>query len=130
MDPQGNGPSRRRRPLAAGFALGPFAYLGGLLLLALLALSGARALLVLGFLERVQSEPHYPRLFLNGLRIDLLVASYLLVPPTLFLLLAPRRLVRAWHRSLCIYFALGLTLLASMEALSLQLLGETNPLAR
>lgn len=118
MDPQGNGPSRRRRPLAAGFALGPFAYLGGLLLLALLALSGARALLVLGFLERVQSEPHYPRLFLNGLRIDLLVASYLLVPPTLFLLLAPRRLVRAWHRSLCIYFALGLTLLASMEALS------------
>lgn len=98
--------------------LGPFAYLGGLFLLALLVLGLSRAFLTLDLLERVRREPHYPRLFLLGLRIDVMVASYLLVLPTLFLLLAPRAWARALRRGLVLYFAGGLTLLAGMEALS------------
>lgn len=107
-----------RRVHALLSALGPFAYLGALFLLALLVLGLGRAFLTLDLLERVRREPHYLRLFALGLRIDVMIASYLLVPPTLFLLLAPATWTRVLRRGLALYFAGGLALLAGMEALS------------
>ncbi len=105
-------------------ALGPFAYLGALFVLALLVLGLARGLLTLDFLTRVRREPHFARLFLLGLRIDVLVVSYLLALPTVLLLLAPARVVRAARRGLVLYFATALTLLAGMEALSPSFLAQ------
>jgi phosphoglycerol transferase MdoB-like AlkP superfamily enzyme len=97
---------------------GPLAFLLGLFLLALLVLSASRLALVLLFLERTRLEPRLAHLFLAGLRIDVLVASYLTAPAALCVLLLPRAWLERGRRPLALYFALGLTLLVSLEAIS------------
>jgi phosphoglycerol transferase MdoB-like AlkP superfamily enzyme len=104
---------------SAGVArFGPFCYLGGLFLLALLILTLGRLALAVGFHERIALEPHYLRAFWLGLRIDALIASYLIALPLLAALLLPNAFLRALRWPLAFYFTLGLTLLALLEAIS------------
>ncbi|MSR62031.1 MAG: LTA synthase family protein [Planctomycetes bacterium] len=98
--------------------LGPLAYLGGLALGSLLVLSLGRLLLVLAFHARAALEPRYGLVFPLGLRIDLATVGYALALPMLFVLLAPAALLRRARRALALYFALVLTVLVALEAIS------------
>jgi phosphoglycerol transferase MdoB-like AlkP superfamily enzyme len=84
----------------------------------MLVLTLGRLGLALRFHERITLEPRYPLVFALGLRIDLLVACYLVAPPLLALLFLPGGWVRRLRLPLALYFAGGLTLLAAMEAIS------------
>jgi phosphoglycerol transferase MdoB-like AlkP superfamily enzyme len=104
--------------------LGPFAYLGGLFLVALLVLSLARVLLVCAFHERVVLEERYARLFPLALRLDASTVGYALVLPALGLLLLPRAALRRTRAFFAVYFALVLTLLVVMEGVSFDFLAQ------
>lgn len=108
-------PSPSAEPLARA---GPFAYLLALFLATLALLGFARGVLVLWFLDRARLEPDLGRLFLLGLRIDLLVASYLTALPALLLLVLPERGLTSLRIPLALYFAAGLTLVVTMEGIS------------
>src|SRR5262245_49962484 len=103
MDSAAAARPHERRVLAA---LGPFAYLASLFLLALLVWSLSRVLLTLALYERVRVEPRHGLVFPLGLRMDSVTASYLLVPPTLLLFTLPGAFLRRLRRVLAAYFAL------------------------
>lgn len=98
--------------------LGPLGYLAALYLLALAVLGLGRAFLAWRFSERIALEPRSALIFPLGLRLDLLVASYLAAPPLLVLSLLSARRARALRWPLAAYFAGALTLLTLLEAIS------------
>ncbi len=104
--------------------LGPVAYRGGLALAGMAVLSLGRLLLLLDFHERARLEPHYLRVFPLGLRMDASTVGYALALPTLFLLLAPRALLRRASAVLALYFALVLTILVVLEAVSFDFIAQ------
>jgi phosphoglycerol transferase MdoB-like AlkP superfamily enzyme len=97
--------------------LGPLSFLGALFVLALVIPFLGRVALALAFHERVALEPDYLHAFVGGLRIDTKVACYALLPLSLLLLL-PDVVLRPLRGGLVGYFALIMTLLVTMEAIT------------
>src|SRR6185436_8122654 len=124
MDPS-SPPAQAARPPARLFErLGPFAYLGVLFLCALGVLGLARVLLAAAFHERVVLEPRWLHLFPLALRLDLSTVGYAMVVPVLGLLLLPRAALRRVRAVFAGYFALVLTLLLAMEAVTFDFLEQ------
>lgn len=93
-------------------------YLAGLFLCALAVPTFGRMVLALDFRERIVLEPDYLHAFLGGLRIDIKVACYALLPALLWILFLPARLLRPLRGVLAAYFALIATALVTMEAIT------------
>lgn len=111
-------PSRGARWLAA--VAYPLALFLGVLVLASLA----RALLTWSFFERVERTPGYAELFTVGLHMDSVTASFLALVPTIAWLLMPARRYRVLELPLVAYFALALTVVVTLEAVSFDFLEE------
>ena len=94
------------------------AFLAAFFGLALLVLTAGRAVLALRFGERVVLEPRHWLIFPLGLRLDVLVASYLVALPLLVIALLPSRWLRAARPALGFAFAALLSLLVLLEAIT------------
>jgi len=106
------------QPLQRRGTLVPVPYLAALLGLALLVLSAGRLALLVLFRERVVLEPRHWLVFPLGLRIDVLVACYLVALPLLALVFLPARWLERLRGLLALYFAVGLGGLVLLEAIT------------
>jgi hypothetical protein len=119
-------PAKAGAPRGPGLAraLGPLAYGALLFALLLAAESAGRALLVAAFFDRVGRVPGWSELLVLGLRMDAVVASLCVAPVVILLLAVPRAWTLRGERLLCAYFAVVLTAVVLMEAVSFDFIEE------
>ncbi len=92
--------------------------------IALLITTISRFVLFLIYKDRVTAVESYWELFPIGLRIDLILISYLSFLPTVFICLMPDKLAKYTGRFLTIYFVLFLFLIFFMEIVSLDFIDQ------
>lgn len=96
--------------------LGPYRPLLWILLAGLVLLSGSRLLLVFWQIERVSTAIDLPRLFIQGVRADLIIMGLLLIPVILLMpVFANRPCWRVWCKLVIIWGTFTITLLVFME---------------
>jgi phosphoglycerol transferase MdoB-like AlkP superfamily enzyme len=106
-----SGPETRARA-----TLGPLAPVVLVSLSALVLLTASRLALVALHWERVHAIERFWRVVPIGLRLDLMTLSWLLLPPTVVLLLCPPRLGRLAAFAAATYLAALVAVLAFLEA--------------
>jgi phosphoglycerol transferase MdoB-like AlkP superfamily enzyme len=87
-----------------------FVYTTGLVILAL-----SRALLVYLYRDRFAETPNYLWIFPIGVRMDLILLSYVTMIPTALALLAPERIYRKILPFICGWYALAMCFILYME---------------
>jgi phosphoglycerol transferase MdoB-like AlkP superfamily enzyme len=87
-------------------------------------LSLARGLLALAFLDRVEAVPGAGEMFWIGLRMDVVTASFLVAPVALALLALPGAWVGRAATGFALYFAVAMTVVVLMEAISFDFIEE------
>ncbi len=96
-------------------ALGPLLLPCSIFLIGLLLFSSFRVVLTLVHLDRLQETENYFKLFPVGLRMDVILLSYLAILPTALLLLVPKSRIRKITWFLAGYMAACVGLILYME---------------
>src|SRR5262245_16413339 len=104
--------------------LGPLSVVIFTALCGVLILASFRGLLTLQYIDLLQETPGYLKLFPVGLRMDVILLSYLLMLPAGLLLLLPKTLLRRLRFFICIYLTGFVALMVYMEIATFPFIAE------
>lgn len=107
-------------------ALGPLLLPLAFIVCGLIIFAIFRGALTLVYLERFADTPGYLKLFVIGVRMDLIILCYLMILPTSLLLLAPQRLLDfpKFRNFICLWCAVSIAVIVYMEVATFPFMEE------
>ncbi len=115
---------KKRTVLNLFLCFGPVALPAYVMVIALAILTLFRTALTFSYLERFQNTDHYWWLFVVGIRMDLIILSYVLILPSVLLLLLPRSAIRVLSGVFAGWIAFVMSVLIYMEIATFPFVAE------
>ncbi|MCL4142399.1 UNVERIFIED_CONTAM: hypothetical protein GTU68_034132 [Idotea baltica] len=97
------------------YLTGPLIYSISFILLGLFILTLFRSILAITYFDRLSETPEFLMLFPVGLRMDILLLSYLIIIPSLLILALPKKFISKIKTAFALWFTLTLSAIVYME---------------